>query len=144
MILTWRLCRASHAALDGEGARRFGGRWNSLGRRVVYLADHPALAVLEVVVHLDVPVEDLPDDYVMLRVGWPDDMAAAMLQSAGDSCAVGDAWLDAGHTAFAWVPSAIVPQAQNILLNPLHVAAAQARVQETVTFRFDPRLLRTI
>ncbi len=72
---------------------------------MVYLADHPALALLEVLVHLDVALVDLPDDYVMLRV-----------------------------------PSVIVPQAFNYLLNPLHPAAATARVMHSEPFRFDPRL----
>ena len=56
----WRLCRRPYADLTGDGARLAGGRWNRRGRAVVYLAEHPALAVLEVRVHLDVPLELLP------------------------------------------------------------------------------------
>ncbi len=62
----WRLTRAVHADLSGEGARRFGGRWNSPGRPLVYTAAEAALTVLEVRVHLDLPFELLPDDYVLL------------------------------------------------------------------------------
>ena len=58
----WRLCRRAHADLTGEGAHRVGGRWNNPGRPVVYLAEHPALAALEVPVHLDVPFDLLPVD----------------------------------------------------------------------------------
>ena len=72
LMIAWRLCRRPHATLDGEGARRFGGRWNSPGRPVVYLADHPALAAFEVRVHLDLPFELLPSDYVLMRVDVPD------------------------------------------------------------------------
>jgi RES domain-containing protein len=139
LILAWRLCRAPYAALDGEGARLFGGRWNSPGRPVVYLADHPALAVLEVLVHLDLPPEDLPEDYVLLRVRLPDAQAVG---SGADARPAGDAWLAAGEVAVLRVPSVLVPQAENLLLNPRHPAAAQAEVVETVAFRFDARLLR--
>ena len=67
----WRLTRAVHADLSGEGARRFGGRWNSPGRPLVYTAAEAALTVLEVLevrVHLDLPFELLPDDYVLLTI----------------------------------------------------------------------------
>ena len=71
MIIGWRLCRRQHADLTGHGARVFGGRWNSPGRPVVYLAEHPALAALEVRVHLDLPFELIPADYVLMRVAMP-------------------------------------------------------------------------
>lgn len=114
MIVGWRLCRAPFAALDGEGARRFGGRWNSPGRPVVYFADHPALAVLEVIVHLDVAPDDLPDDYVLLKVSLPEreDRAVA---SNGEPARV----------------------------NPLHPAASETRLEASTPFRFDTRLLRS-
>jgi len=70
-MIAWRLCRRPHATLDGEGARRFGGRWNSPGRPVVYLADHPALAALEVRDHLDLPFDLLPVDYVLMWSPFP-------------------------------------------------------------------------
>ena len=62
----WRLTRAVHADLSGEGARRFGGRWNSPSRPLVYTAAEATLTVLEVRVNLDLPFELLPDDYVLL------------------------------------------------------------------------------
>jgi len=62
-MLAWRLCRRPHADLSGEGARRLGGRWNSPGRPLIYLAEHPALAALEVRLHLDLPFDLLPADY---------------------------------------------------------------------------------
>jgi RES domain-containing protein len=144
LIAAWRLCRAPHAALDGEGARRFGGRWNSAGRPVVYLSEHPALALLEVLVHLDLPPEDLPDDYVMLRVALPDDTPPAQVapEDTADPRAAGDAWLEGRKSAVLRVPSVLVPQAMNLLCNPLHPAAQAVRIEATLPFRFDPRLLR--
>ena len=61
-MIVYRLCKAVYSALDGEGARLWGGRWNSAGRPMVYAAASPSLAVLEVLVHLDLPAELLPDD----------------------------------------------------------------------------------
>lgn len=119
-----------------------GGRWNSPGRAVVYLADHPALSVLEVRVHLAIPLEDLPDDYVLLRVLLPEQPATTVPPDAADPLAAGDAWLKGRTAAVLRVASAIVPQAENLLLNPLHPAAADARIETSTPFRFDPRLWR--
>jgi RES domain-containing protein len=71
----WRLARRPYAALDGEGARLHGGRWNSPGRPLVYLASHLSLAVLEVCVNLDLPPELFPNDHVAIAVEIPDGLA---------------------------------------------------------------------
>ncbi len=73
-MLLWRLNKARHAAtaLDGEGARVVGGRWNSVGRRAVYLSEHLSLAALEVLVHTN--KGNLPA-HVAIRVEVPDDVA---------------------------------------------------------------------
>ena len=132
-----------------------GGRWNRRGRAVVYLAEHPALAVLEVRVHLDLPPELLPDDYVLVRVLLPGGsmstvdavpdgpMATGPIATgpmATGPIATGDAWLMAAETAVLRVPSVLVPHAWNLLLNPAHPAAADARILAEQPFRFDPRL----
>jgi len=110
---------------------------------MVYLADHPALAVLEVLVHLDLPPEDLPDDYVLLRVTLPDVPPPARPADIAATRATGDLWLDSLSSAVLSVPSVLVPHAMNLLLNPLHPGAVAARVVDSTAFRFDPRLLRT-
>jgi RES domain-containing protein len=138
-MLAWRLCRRRYADLSGDGARLYGGRWNSPGRSVVYLADHPALAALEVRVHLDLPFELLPDDYVLLSVSVPDGSIGDMA-TAENTVATGNAWLEAGDAAALRVPSVLVPHAFNILLNPRHTSAVTAEVASVEPFRFDPRL----
>jgi RES domain-containing protein len=140
LIEAWRLCRQPHADLSGEGARLWGGRWNSPGRPVVYLSDHPALAVLEVRVHLDLPLELLPDDYVLARVRLPDEAPSVIGDPQPDPRSTGDAWLRAADTATLQVPSVLVPFAYNVLLNPRHKRAAEAAIADTATFRFDRRL----
>src|SRR5438034_903834 len=69
----WRLCRRAHGAFDGEGARRFGGRWSLRGTPVVYTSASAALATLEYFVHLD--VEDAPPDLVLIAADVPGSLA---------------------------------------------------------------------
>jgi RES domain-containing protein len=142
-MIAWRLCRRPYADLAGEGARLFGGRWNSRGRPVVYLAEHPALAALEVRVHLDLPFELLPADYVLVRVILPDSPNAVFVID-DDSVAMGDIWLSDARWATLRVPSVLIPHAWNVLLNPLHPDAAQASISEIEAFDFDPRLWRPL
>ena len=138
-MIAWRLCRRPHADLTGEGARIFGGRWNSAGRPVVYLAEHPALAALELRVHLDLPFELLPADFVLMRVSIPDSPTIG-LEAPARTVAMGDAWLIEARSAALRVPSVLVPHAWNVLLNPRHPDAAQAEVLDVEPFAFNPRL----
>jgi RES domain-containing protein len=136
----WRLCRRPYADLSGEGARRLGGRWNSPGRPVVYLAEHPALAALEVRVHLDLPFELLPADFVLTRVTVPDDLVSGLDAIPQATAAAGDAWLVSARSAALRVPSVLIPHTLNVLLNPRHPLAEQARIVTIEPFGFDPRL----
>ena len=141
MIEACRLCRQPYADLSGEGAALFGGRWNSAGWQVVYLAEHPALAVLEVLVHLDVPIELLPDDYVLLRVSLSDESAwEDILLLPADPVEFGTTWLREARGPLLRVPSSVVPRAHNYLLNPRHPDARTASVPEVIAFGWDRRL----
>ncbi len=142
-MLGWRLCRRPHADLTGDGARIFGGRWNSPGRPVVYLAEHPALAALEVRVHLDLPFELVPADYVLMQVAVPDGPISGF-QAPAATVAAGDAWLTEARSAALRVPSVLVPHSWNILLNPNHPDAAQADISGIEPFQFDLRLWRPL
>src|SRR6267142_668370 len=111
----WRI--SNHASLSGEGGLYASGRWHTRGRRVVYLADHPASALLEVMVHLEIDAEDLPTHYQLLGVDVPDDLPAARLEEAeladdwrakpASTQALGERWLREARTALIDVPSAI-------------------------------------
>lgn len=105
---------------------------------MVYAADHPALAVLEVRVHLDLPPELIPADYVLLRLSLPEAETIPALPE--DPRALGDAWLGEGRSPVLRVPSVIVPGAWTLLLNPRHPAAAEAAILEQTPFSFDRRL----
>lgn len=106
---------------------------------MVYLAEHPALAVLEVRVHLDVDLDLMPDDYVLLRIALPETREAVDV-GARASWVAGDDWLAAGVAAVLRVPSVLVPWSSNLLLNPRHDDARAARIEASEPFIFDPRL----
>jgi RES domain-containing protein len=136
----WRLCRRPYADLSGEGARIFGGRWNSPGRPMVYSAEHPALAALEVRVHLDLPFELLPADFVLMHIALADRAIVSLDVIPPETVEVGDVWLTQARSAGLRVPSVLIPYAWNVLLNPHHPRAGQARVLAIEPFDFDPRL----
>lgn len=147
----WRLCKPEHAAtaLDGEGARRFGGRWNPRGVPAVYAASSLSLAALEVLVHVTATqarvafaaVEiDVPDDLTLYEPDeLPDDWAAD--PAPASSVRLGAAWLERQTTAVLRVPSAVVPLEHNVVLDPLHPDFRVIAVVRTVPFAFDARLL---
>ena len=145
-MILHRLTRAPFRALDGEGARRFGGRWTSPGRPAIYAAASAGLAVLEILVHLDLPPDLIPSDYRLLRIQLPADAPAEILARAPaderDRRRLGDNFLERGEALARRVPSAIVPDEHNAILNPRHRAMAGVRIVADHPFRFDPRLLR--
>lgn len=148
----WRITRRAHTALDGEGARLFGGRWNSEGVPLIYASATLSLAALEYLAHLD--VEDVPADLVALEVEVADGAPAEVLdvealppdwtRSEGHPACVeaGDRWAREGRTLALHVPSAVIPEERNVLLNPRHPAAARLCVASARDFSFDLRLLR--
>lgn len=138
-MIIWRLCRRPYADLSGEGAARYGGRWNSPGHRIVYTASSAALAVLEVRVHLDLPFDLLPDDYVLVAI----DLGTLAVERVDvvpeNPRAFGDTWIKQARTPVLQVPSVIV-QETNFLLNPMHAAAGGAKIISIEPFTFDARL----
>jgi RES domain-containing protein len=63
----WRI--SNYVDLSGSGGLRAAGRWRSQGRRIVYLADHPSSALLEMLVHMDRDL--IPPTYQLLRIALP-------------------------------------------------------------------------
>lgn len=150
-MLAWRICREGQQRLDGEGARLHGGRWNSEGVAVVYASSTLALAALEYLVHVD--IEDVPEDLVAMAVRVPDDagetvVAAERLPADWNripdhpACArIGDEWVRGGAALLLRVPSAVVPEESNLLINPGHPRSRDVVVASVRRFGFDPRLL---
>jgi RES domain-containing protein len=147
----WRI--SNRPDLSGEGGMLASGRWHSRGIRVVYLADHPASALLEALVHLEVDREDIPVSYQLLAVEFPENVSAATIEpeslAAGwtkdtePTRTLGNVWLVSRKSALLRVPSAIVPSGWNWLLNPAHPDSARAQIAEIIRAPFDPRLFKT-
>lgn len=136
----WRVSRAAFADLSGEGARLYGGRWNSPGRPVVYTAENPALAILEVRVHLDLEPDLIPDDYVLVEIDISDSEIAELDTIPENPRAFGDEWLARAEAPILKAPSFIAPRSFNLLINPAHSGASEIRIVGTQPFDFDRRL----
>lgn len=147
----WRIARQVYSPLDGEGPRRFGGRWNSPGHPVVYTAAHLSLSIVEVLVHTDPDL--VPDDLMTFEIEVPESVTIAHVEFGElpdgwadipkhPACvSLGDAWLQDREHAVLAVPSAVVPEELNYLINPSHPGASGLRIIRSRSFAFDPRLL---
>ena len=153
IVAAWRLVKTRHlaGAFDGEGAREYGGRWNSPGVAVVYLAESLALAALEVLVHLQdagplpsysaVPVHfDARLMMTLPRTDLPADWRASPPPMALRE--LGDAWVRAGKSVVLAVPSAVVEMERIFLLNPAHAAFRRVHIGQPQPFAMDDRLGR--
>jgi len=147
----WRISR--YNSLSGEGGLRYSARWHTAGRRIVYLAESPAGAMIEALVHLELNERSWPSYYDLLRVTAPDDIAVETIKvmsgedwkhSQKITRGLGDEWLGAGRTALSRVPSAILPNTWNVLLNPEHAAADQIRIVDTTRAEYDSRLFAKV
>lgn len=139
--------------LDGKGAELSGGRWNARGTPLVYASSSRALACLETVVHL-AGGRALPLNRYLVRLDVPAELwAARTVFDAGAhvgwdalppgrvSIAWGTAWAQAGASCVAEVPSVVVPEEGNLLLNPRHPDAARVTARKLRRWLYDPRAL---
>lgn len=153
MIRAWRIVKAKYQkdAFSGEGAQRYGGRWNSPGTAVVYVAESRALAALELLVHLN--ASQLLESYVMIPVDFADELVrtvdpAALPEnwreypSPPGNKAVGDAWAARQESVMLALPSAVVEGERIFLINPNHPRFSQLAVGEAESFTFDERLVK--
>jgi RES domain-containing protein len=149
----WRICRAIHAhgAFSGEGARLYGGRWNSQGVRVIYTSSSLALAAIETFVHLEPNLQ--PDDLVSIEAEMPHDVATERLDQKSlprkwyalrdESLRIfGDRWIRGGRTLALHVPSAAIRAEWNLLLNPEHSDFRKLKIEKPTLFEFDLRMFR--
>ena len=139
-------------AVSGEGARLYGGRWNSVGSAVVYTSTTFSLALLEIMVNASTPrispdmvyvPMDIPDrirldvlDIETLPQNWFDFPAPPECQLAGDS------WVHRGETVGLVVPSAVARIETNVLLNPAHPDFVRIVVGNIDAMAIDHRLVR--
>ncbi len=151
MLTTWRLLKVKYAnrALSGEGARLYGGRWNSPGRLVIYTAESLALAALEILVHVK-SHEEL-SNYQKIKFEFDEGLFTDIKQESlsvnwragrttDETRQLGDAWLKRNDYPILRVPSVIIPEEWNYLLNPLNPKFSKIKASSTQPFSFDPRL----
>jgi RES domain-containing protein len=153
----FRICKARYAksAFSGEGARLYSGRWNHAGIPMVYTSTSLALAALELFVHLD--PSQAPDDLVSIAATLPPNLKIETVDLATLPPALPVDWRRIDHSAprdlgTQWakskrslafrVPSAVIADEWNVLLNPAHAAFARITVSDPRSFRYDHRMFR--
>ena len=153
MITAWRIIKARHKddAFSGEGARLRGGRWNSKGTAIIYTAGSLALAAMEMVVNL--PRPKLLREFVRIPVqiplnliiDFPFDQLPNNWNShpvSPSTKTIGDRWVHEKQSSVLKVPSVVIPQEYNYLLNPNHPDFEIISIGTPISFLFDPRLTR--
>ena len=149
-MLLFRLARKKYGLqLSGKGAAIAGGRWNTKGTELIYTAQSRALAVAEVVVHLD--AQNLPKDFSMLTIYVPYDSPIQTIVPSQlprnwnsfpplkETQSIGDVFIENVEYLLLKVPSAVVKGDYNILINPKHSLYSNARVLEAEDFMLDRR-----
>jgi RES domain-containing protein len=144
-VRLWRI--SNYADLSGLGGLRFAARWHSKGRPIVYAAEHPAGALSEFLAHMD--RSDLPRSFQMLTVVAGEDASLETLPAEAlppdwlinirATRRLGDAWLADRRSLLLRVPSALVPEADNVLINPQHPDAGKLKIVNVAQVPLDSR-----
>lgn len=137
--------------LSGEGARKYGGRWNKKGDAVLYTSTHESLAALELLAHINLQL--MPNDLQVLILSVPDELDSIQITQKQlhnnwrdypapvKLAEKGSKWISANKTLMLRVPSVIIPGEENVLLNPRHPQMQQVHIQKVRKFSFDSRIL---
>lgn len=140
----WRI--SNFADLSGAGGALYASRWNRKGLPAVYLADHPSTSLLETLVHFR--SINLPATFQLLAVDAPDLVSIQQAELPDDWMSrvrltrkTGSEFIEKREYALMRVPSIIMPQACNFLMNPQHPEAKQIHIAQTWRYPFDSRLL---
>lgn len=147
----WRI--SNHRDLDGLGGERTDGRWHTAarGKRIVYLSEHPAVALVETLANLRGDARLFPDHFQLMKMAGAGGLA---IQQPSSECglppsetpslvvtqAFGNAWLASRASALLRVPSVPSPESWNYLLNPQHPHAAFLRMEWVKNIAYDRRL----
>jgi RES domain-containing protein len=136
-----------HQDLSGEGAFRYGGRWNTKERYALYTASSRSLGILETLVHLHTPRP--PEDYVIVVLYVPDHLAVQNIslsalsqnwrEQHNETQQMGNTWLAGAATPLLRIPSVIVPSEYNFMLNPRHADYKELKIIQVEPLTFDTR-----
>jgi RES domain-containing protein len=149
-MLLYRLAQEKYVRdLSGDGARLYGGRWNAKGTSMLYTSEHCSLALLELLVHT--PHTLLPDKISLLKLSIPDDITISTMDKerlpgnwrgypAPDSLGkIGTQWINDKKSIGLRVPSVLVPDEWNVLLNPAYVEYKEVSIKSVSSFQIDSR-----
>ena len=147
---SYRIAKNRYAKdLTGTGSRKYGGRWNQKGTNMLYSSENISLAVLETLVHVD--KTNLPDDLQLVTLTFPDSVSCLEISQndlphnwreypASNTLAqIGSDWIDNAKSLLLKVPSVVIPEERNILINPNHLEFKKIRIDEIKDFEFDVR-----
>ena len=150
-MIVYRITKKEYLSLDGRGGLFGSGRWRRKGNLVVYTSEHASLAAWEKIVHL-ANFENLPNELLLVKIEMPDDIEIQtvpnMILIEGwdsfpyiyETINYGTSFLRKNEHLALKVPSAIVPDEFNVLLNPLHPDIHRCKMISTVPFIFDKRI----
>lgn len=148
-MILWRV--SNYASLDGSGGLYVSGRWHTRGHPMVYCAENPATALLETLVHFEIDAQDRPGCFQVLRIEGPDTLSRERIQPGrlpdgwqSDltiTQRIGDSWLAETRSLLLEVPSVLVPETWNVLVNPRHAEAGLLKLAAVYEYGWDERLL---
>jgi RES domain-containing protein len=148
-VILWRV--SNYQTLDGVGGLYVSGRWHTKGHSVVYCTLNPSTALLETLVHMEIDSEDRPERFQVLRIEGSDSLSIEKVEAgslspdwAEDLSAtqtIGDRWLTEMRSLLLQVPSVLVPETWNVLVNPQHIEANLLKITAMYEHAFDARLL---
>jgi RES domain-containing protein len=147
-VILWRI--SNYETLDGVGGLYVAGRWYARGHPIIYCTSNPATALLETLVHIEIDSEDQPGHFQLLRIEGTD--ALSLEKIGADSLpqnwaedlnitqAIGDRWLAENRSLLLQVPSVLVPETWNVLVNPRHSEISLLKITKVYQHPFDSRL----
>jgi len=149
--VAWRIVKKKHQknALTGEGARLFGGRWNTPGQAIIYSTETLSGALLEILVHSN---RQLLSHYIVYRLVFPkrivSNVDTAELPKNWRSSPpppklgqIGDRWCIEQRSAALRVPNPVVPLETNYLVNPAHADYRLVEIEGPIDYVLDDRLV---
>jgi len=150
MIIYRLVVEAYKEDLSGAGSKMYGGRWNMPGIAAIYTAENISLAVLEILVNAD--KTNIPPSYFLLKLQVPDSLPFKLIKHTSlkekwyadfeYAQFIGSNFLESGKEAVLKMPSAIIKEEYNFLLNPAHADFKKITIKESVPFDLDIRLLK--
>ncbi len=150
-MIVYRITKKEHSALDGVGGLYGPGRWHKKGNLVIYTSEHASLAAWEKIVHVT-SFENLPENLLLVKIELPDGIEIQSVPEkvlvkgwnhfpfARETVDFGTSFLQKKEHLALKVPTVIIPDEFNIILNPLHPNIRDCKVVSTVPFVFDQRV----